>query len=151
MREQGRSGERGDGSGSQQPRFSLLDGSYHASSDQNGLAAGDVHSGAVSGDASSTALACRAEQALQLTGRHRSSPPHPTSACPTSPHAGSIPSPYLTHAPPYPTLARSCGAPPLLNPALPLMFSCKWFAQYGQGFTSDFAVASCLQEPICYE
>ena len=55
-------GSRGGGSGSEQPRFSLLDGSYHASSAQHGLA-GDTDA-----DASSTALACRAEQALQLTG-----------------------------------------------------------------------------------
>ena len=109
MREQGRSGERGDGSGSQQPRFSLLDGCYHASSVQNGLAAGDVHSGAVSGDASSTALACRAEQALQLTGRHRSSPPTPL--LPVPPHPMLAPSHHPTSPMFHPT-------PPLPGPVV---------------------------------
>ncbi|KAL3143282.1 hypothetical protein ABBQ38_002125 [Trebouxia sp. C0009 RCD-2024] len=56
-----------NGSASQQPRFSLLDGSYH---DGNGSSASGALADA-DADASSSALACRADQALQVTGKDR--------------------------------------------------------------------------------
>ena len=65
--------QRPDGQGankqtSQQPRFSLLDGAYHANSESSGL--DDVGEGEdmLLSDSSSSALAKRADQALQLIG-----------------------------------------------------------------------------------
>lgn len=54
----------GNDSAPKQPRFSLLDGSYHA----NGTD-GDSHEEEGGNGEASTALAKRAEQALQLSGR----------------------------------------------------------------------------------
>ena len=50
-----------NGDAQKQPRFSLLDGSYHATGNDMGL------EGEIEGKAS-TALAKRAQQALQLSG-----------------------------------------------------------------------------------
>lgn len=91
-------GQSGNGRASQQPRFSLLDGSYHASIEQDGRgAAGGGPPGGAEADASSTALACRAEQALQLTGTctQCTIPPLP------SPHPNTLPQ-HAPRPPPNP-------------------------------------------------
>lgn len=53
---------------SQQPRFSLLDGAYHANSESSGLDDGKEGEDMLLSDGSSSALAKRADQALQLIG-----------------------------------------------------------------------------------
>lgn len=53
---------------SQQPRFSLLDGAYHADSESSGLDNAVERQDVLLSDSSSSALAKRADQALQLQG-----------------------------------------------------------------------------------